>query len=92
MKRGGIDMSQTRILLKHEEKMRLEDAASLLESVAKKLREGGSVTINLGEQSETVVPSENVKLEVELEEKNGKYELEFELKWHEDDKDSISIT
>lgn len=85
-------MSNKNTLLKHEEKMRLEEAANLLETVARKLREDGQVTINLGDQSETVEPSKNVNFEVELEEKNGKYELEFELEWHEDDKESISIT
>src|SRR5699024_9125360 len=65
-----------------------------LESMAKKLRENGSVNINLGDQSETVTPANNVKLEVELEESNGKYELEFVLEWNENDKetDSISIS
>jgi len=87
-------MSNSNILLKHEERMSLEEAASLLESMAKKLRENGSVNINLGDQSETVTPANNVKLEVELEESNGKYELEFELEWNENDKgkDSISIS
>lgn len=85
-------MSRSNILLKHEEKMSLEDAASLLESIAKKLREEGSVTINLGEQSETVTPAEQVKLEVELEESNGEYELEFELEWRESDKSKGSIS
>lgn len=76
----------TNVLIKHEEKMPREQAAALLESIATKLRENGSFTLNLGEKSQLVEPAEIVELEIELEEKNGKYELEFELEWHEGDK------
>jgi len=75
----------TKVLIKHEEKMPREQAAALLESIATKLREDGSFTLNLGEQSQLVEPAEIVELEIELEEKNGKYELEFELEWYEGD-------
>lgn len=71
------------VLIKHEEKMPREQAAALLESIATKLREDGSFTLTLGEKSQLVEPAEIVELEIELEEKNGKYELEFELEWYE---------
>lgn len=80
------------VLISHEEKMSLEQAAALLEEVAKKLREEGSFTLNLGEQSHFVEPAETVELEIELEEKNGEYELEFEIEWNERDKENYTIT
>jgi len=67
--------------MKHEERMSRQQAAAILESVARKLKEKGSFTINIGDQSQTIEPAESVKLEIELEEKNGEYELEFELEW-----------
>jgi len=77
--------STANVLIKHEEKMSREQAATLLESIAAKLKEKGELTINVGDQSETIEPAENVKLEIELEEKNGEYELEFEIEWKEND-------
>lgn len=74
---------EKQVLIKHEEKMSRDEAAALLESVAKKLREEGSFTLNLGEQAQFVQPAEMVTLEVELEKENGEYELEFELEWKE---------
>lgn len=83
----------TNVLIKHEERMTREKAAILLESIASKLKEKGEFTINIGEQSQTIEPAESVKLEIELEEKNGEYELEFELEWKAGDtgKQQISI-
>lgn len=71
------------VLVKHEERMSREQAAILLESIATKLKEEGSFTLNLGEKSQLVEPADMVKLEVELEEKNGEYEFELELEWKE---------
>lgn len=48
-----------------------------------RLREEGAPTLNTGEQSTQIEPTNYVKLEIELEERNGKYELEFELEWTE---------
>lgn len=76
-------MKKTNVLLKHEEKMSREQVASILESVASKLREKGSFTISLGEKTQVIEPAETVTFEIELEEKNGEYELEFELEWKE---------
>lgn len=77
--------SPTRVIVKHEEKMSLEQAATLLESIAVKLKEEGTFTLNLGGTSEQITPAKNVELEIELEEKNGKYQLELELEWREGD-------
>ncbi|HEY4601822.1 MAG TPA: amphi-Trp domain-containing protein [Cerasibacillus sp.] len=74
---------QTNILVDYEEKMSREQAASLLESIAAKLKNEGSFTLHVGDQSQLVEPSDTVTLEIELEERNGKYELEFELEWKE---------
>lgn len=71
------------VLVKHEERVSREQIAALLETIAKKLKEDGTITLKLGEQSQTVQLPESVVLEVDLEEKNGKYSLEFELEWRE---------
>lgn len=71
------------VLVKHEERVSREQVAALLETIAKKLKEYGTITLKLGEQSQTVQLPESVVLEVDLEEKNGKYSLEFELEWRE---------
>lgn len=80
------------VLIKHEAKMSRTEAATLLESIAAKLKEQGSFTLNVGDKSQRVEPSEQVKLELELEEKNGKYEFEFELEWREGDATSKELT
>lgn len=69
------------VLVKHEERVSREQIAALLETIATKLKEDGTITLKLGEQSQTVQLPESVVLEVDLEEKNGKYSLEFELEW-----------
>lgn len=80
------------VLIKHEAKMSRHEAATLLESIASKLKEEGSFTLNIGEKSQKVEPTEQVKLELELEEKNGKYEFEFELEWREGDSSKKELT
>jgi len=87
-----MNSSTEKVLMKHEERMSREQAASILESVARKLKEKGSFTINIGDQSQTIEPAETVKLEIELEEKNGEYELEFEIEWKVGDTQSGQIT
>jgi len=84
--------SSTNKLIKHEERMSREQAAAILESVARKLKEKGSFTINVGNQTQMIEPAETVKLEIELEEKNGEYELEFELEWREGDSGQGQLT
>lgn len=81
----------TNVLMKHEQKMPREQAAALLESIAAKLKEKGEFTIHVGDQTETIEPAETVTLEIELEEKNGEYELEIELEWREGDKGQQGI-
>lgn len=76
------------VLVKHEERVSREQVAALLETIATKLKEDGTITLKLGEQSQTVQLPESVVLEVDLEEKNGKYSLEFELEWREGESSS----
>src|SRR5690625_6331301 len=61
-----------RVLVDYEERMSREQAATLLESIASKLREEGSFTLNLGNKSQFVQPAEMVNLEIELEEKGDR--------------------
>lgn len=86
-------MTRENVLLKHEEKMSRAEVASILETIASKLREDGTVTIHVGETTQTINPSDPLTFEIELEEKNGKYELELELEWRENEsgKQTLSI-
>lgn len=74
---------QTNVLVDYEAKMSRAEVASLLESIAAKLKEEGAFTLTLGEKSKRVEPAETLTLEIELEERNGKYEFEIELEWNE---------
>lgn len=87
-----MSRSVTNVLIKHEEKMSREQAAILLESIASKLKGTGELTISVGDQSETIKPTNDVTFEIELEEKNGKYELELELEWRSDNDGPKSVT
>lgn len=80
------------VLVDYEEKMSLKEAATFLETVAKKLREEGTFTLNQGEKSHDVTPAEIVELEVKLEKKRDKNKFEVELEWRDGQKgSSLSI-
>lgn len=71
------------VLIEHEERVSRKQVATLFETIAAKLKQDGMLTLKLGQQEQQVQLPETVTLEVELEEKNGEYSLEFELEWRE---------
>ncbi|AXI00160.1 amphi-Trp domain-containing protein [Sporosarcina sp. PTS2304] len=80
------------VLVDHEEKMSLINAAEFLETLAKKLREEGSFTLTHDGQTHHVTPTSRVELEIKLEKQNDKHTFEVELEWREGDQNSsISI-
>lgn len=80
------------ILVDYEEKLSREQVATLLETIAAKIKEDGSFTLKLGQEEQQVQLPETVTLEVELEEKNGEYSLEFELEWREGEESGGTLT
>lgn len=76
------------VLVDYEEKMSLIKAAEFLETLAKKLREDGTFTLTHGGKSHEVTPAETVELEVTFEKKNNKHQLEVEIEWRDDGKDT----
>lgn len=71
------------ILVDYENRVLRDQVATLLETIATKLKQDGTLTLKLGQEEHTVQLPESVVLEVKLEEKNGQYSLEFELEWQE---------
>lgn len=69
----------------YEEKMSLVNAATFLESIANKLKNEKKFILTHNGHDHDVVPSDNVTLEIKLEERNGKHKLELELEWREAD-------
>lgn len=84
----NANRSEKIILVDHEEKMSLEQAAQILNTLATRLKEEGTFTLTHGEQTHEVTPSPNVELEIKLEKTNGKTKFEVELEWKDDDKGS----
>lgn len=81
------------VLVDHEEKMSLVQAAEFLETVAKKLREEGTFTLTQGEKTHEVTPASSVELEIKLEKQGDKHSFEVEIEWREGAKNSsLSIS
>lgn len=76
------------VLVDYEENMSLKEAATFLETIAKKLREEGTFTLTQGNDSYDVTPAEIVELEVKLEKEKNKNKFELELEWHDGNKGS----
>lgn len=77
------NLNQTVVHIDYEEKMSLENAVTFLEGMITKLKEEKSLTLTQGEETFFVKPSQQVELEVKLEERGDKQKLEFELGWIE---------
>lgn len=63
----------------------LDEFATTLETIAKKLREEGKFTFTQGDETIEVVPNKRVKVEYEYEiESDGEHEFEIEFEWYPD--------
>lgn len=72
------------VYVDYEEKMTLEGAATFLDTIVTKLKQGQSFTLTHAGQTFEVNPANHVGLEVKYEKKkDGKYKLELELEWRE---------
>ncbi|GGA79251.1 amphi-Trp domain-containing protein [Ornithinibacillus halotolerans] len=71
-----------KVLIDHEEKQSVIEFATMLEKMAKKLKEDGKFTFAQGEEYVEVSPSNQLKVEYEYEVKGNKHEFEIEFKWN----------
>lgn len=62
----------------------LDEFATTLETIAKKLREEGKFTFTQGDEAIEIEPSQNVKVEYEYEIEDGEHEFEIEFEWYPD--------
>lgn len=76
------------VLVDFEEKMSLANAATYLETIAKKLKEEGTFTLTHNGKNIEITPSSTVELEIKVEKVQDKHKFEIELEWTEGKEDS----
>lgn len=69
------------VLIDYEERLSLEQAITLLETIVTKLKEQGKFTFKQGEAEIEIQPSGQVGTEIKYEVKGDKHSLEIELEW-----------
>lgn len=80
------------VLIDYEERMTLQGAATFLETIVTKLKQGQAFTLTHAGQTFSVNPTSQVGLEVKYEKKkDGKYKLELELEWREGANEGLTI-
>ncbi|WP_096272548.1 amphi-Trp domain-containing protein [Paucisalibacillus globulus] len=83
--------STSQKLVKHKEKQSVIEFATILEKMAKKLKEEGKFTFVQGTKHIEVFPSNQLKVEYEYEVKGDKHEFEIEFEWITGDNDGKSM-
>lgn len=79
------------ILIDREEHQSLQEFATTLEIIAKKLKEEGTFTLVEGTKEVVVQPSEHLKVEYAYEKRGNKYSFEIEFNWKTNDQPSESF-
>lgn len=84
---GGDCMSRqnrpvTQVLIDHKEHQSLNEFATMLEVIAKKLREEQQFVFMQGEKEVVVSPSDRVKAEYKYGVKGDKHSFEIEFDWY----------
>ena len=69
-------------LIKHKEKQSVIEFATILEKMAKKLKEDGKFTFVQGTEHIEISPTNQLKVEYEYEVKGDKHEFEIEFEWN----------
>ncbi|MDX5475866.1 MAG: amphi-Trp domain-containing protein [Bacillaceae bacterium] len=81
----------TEVLINHKEQQSLNEFASALETIAKKLREEGQFVFVQGEEQVEVQPSEQVMAEFKYTIKGDKHSFEMEMDWYTGEKATKSM-
>ncbi|MEC1178988.1 amphi-Trp domain-containing protein [Metasolibacillus meyeri] len=72
----------TEVLIKHKEHQNVVEFATMLEAIAKKLKESGAFTFVQGTEQTIVHPSEQLKIEYSYTKKGDKHSFEIEFDWY----------
>lgn len=70
------------VLVKHKEHQHVHEFATMLEKIAKKLKEEGKFSFVQGSEQIEIAPSEQLKAEYEYVVKGDKHEFEIEFEWY----------
>lgn len=76
----------TEVLINHKEQQRLDELATMLETIAKKLREEKKFVFVQGNEEIEVSPSDQVKTEYKYTLKGDKHSFEIEFDWYTGDR------
>lgn len=76
-----VNKPVTQVLVNHKEVQSLEQFTSMLETIAKKLKDEGKFTFIQGEKEVVIQPSDQVKAEFKYEVKGDKHSFEIEFDW-----------
>lgn len=82
----------TKVLINHKQKQDLNEFATILETIAQKLRQEGQFTFMQGTEEVVVQPSQVVKVEFEYTTKGDKHSFEIEFDWYEGDAGPKNMT
>jgi amphi-Trp domain-containing protein len=74
---------RTQVLLKHKENQNLQQLATTLETIAKKLREEQKFVFMQGNEEIVISPTDDIRVEFEYEVKGDKHSFEIEFDWYE---------
>ena len=73
----------TEVIIDREEKQTVAELATLLETMAAKLKETQSFHFIEGDKQTTISPSDPLKVEYKYEKKGDKHSFEIEFDWYE---------
>ncbi|WP_203363586.1 amphi-Trp domain-containing protein [Bacillus sp. REN10] len=76
----------TQVLIKHKEPQNLHDFASMLEIIAKKLKEEQQFVFLQGNKEIEVKPADLLKVEYQYTTKGDKHSFEIEFDWYTGEK------
>lgn len=76
-----VQKKLTQVLVDHKEMQSREQFATMLETIAQKLRNEGKFTFIQGEKVVEVNPSAQLQVEVKYEVKRNKHAFEIEFEW-----------
>ncbi|WP_100403548.1 amphi-Trp domain-containing protein [Bacillus sp. FJAT-42315] len=82
----------TKVLIKHKEPQNLHEFASMLETIAKKLKEDQQFVFLQGNEEIEVKPDNTVKVEYQYTTKGDKHSFEIEFDWYVGEKATKTIS
>lgn len=81
----------TQVIIDFKQKQDLQEFATVLETIAQKLKQEGQFTFMQGSEEVVVQPSQMIKVEFEYTKKGDKHSFEIEFDWFEGDQGPKSM-